>query len=215
MQVEMITVGPFQSNCFVVACEETGDAMLVDAGDDGDLILSTVERLNVDVKMIVNTHAHIDHVSALAVVAGALKVPVLMHKNEQPLYEMIPQQAAMFGLPAPALVKIDRYVTGGEELSIGKFVAEVVESPGHSPGGICLVFRGASPPCVFVGDVLFQGSIGRTDLFGANHRTMMATLKNVVMQLPDAMVVYPGHGPETTIGREKRSNPFLLELAGR
>lgn len=213
MHVDMLTVGPFQSNTFIAACPDTREAILIDAGDEADRILGRIGQNGLQVKMIVLTHAHLDHVGALAAVAKALGVPVLMHKDETPIFEAMPMQAAMFGLPAPEPGKVDRYIIDGEKIAFGNQIAEVVHTPGHSPGGVCLVFRDTHPPCVFVGDVLFNGSIGRTDLQGADHVTMIQTLKNVIMKLPDDMVVYSGHGPETTIGFEKRTNPFLLQLA--
>lgn len=211
MRVQMLTVGVFQSNCFVASCEETGEAIIVDAGDDAERILDHVRDL--DVKLIFNTHAHIDHVGALAAVKTALGVPVLMHENEMETYKRIPEQGAMFGLPAPGLVEIDRFVAGGDVVAFGNLRGRVVDTPGHSPGGVSLVFDDPSPPIAFVGDVLFRGSIGRTDLFGADHSVMMATLRDVIMKLPDDMIAYSGHGPETTIGLEKRTNPFLVGLA--
>ncbi len=214
MQVTMLTVGPFQSNCFIVSCVKTSEAIIVDAGDDGDRILSHVRDNKLQVKLIVNTHAHIDHISALADVKSALSVPVLMHENEMLIYRNLAQAAMMFGLAPPKSVAIDRYVRGGDTVAFGKLTATVIETPGHSPGGVSLVFDGVTPPRVFVGDVLFQGSIGRTDLPGADHEQMMRTLKDVIMEFPDDMIVYSGHGPETTIGAEKRTNPFLLELSG-
>ncbi|MFQ5512618.1 MAG: MBL fold metallo-hydrolase [Candidatus Krumholzibacteriia bacterium] len=212
MRVDMLTVGVFQSNCFIASCVETGEAIIVDAGDEAERILEAVKGLGVDVKMVINTHAHIDHVTALPDVVAALQVPVVMHKDEIPIYEILPQQASFFGLTAPKLVAIDRYVAEGDAVSFGRVTGRVIETPGHSPGGISLVFAGDKPPRVFVGDVLFQGSIGRTDLLGADHAQMMRTLENVIMKLPDDMVVHSGHGPETTIGAEKETNPFLLQL---
>jgi hydroxyacylglutathione hydrolase len=212
MQVEMLTVGMFQSNCFVACCEVTGEAIIVDAGDDADKILSFVQNRKLQVKMIVNTHAHIDHVSGLADVVSALSVPVLMHKNDMPIYESLAQHASMFGLPAPESVKIDRFVVEGDDIIFGKVTGKVIETPGHSPGGISIVFSDAKPSRILVGDVLFRGSIGRTDLPGANHQQMIHTLRGIIMNLPDDMVVHPGHGPETTIGVEKLTNPFLTEL---
>lgn len=212
VHVQMITVGMFQSNCFVAHCEDTRDAIIIDAGDDSDRILSYVKGSKLNVKMVVNTHAHIDHVAALADVVAELSVPVVMHENEMPIYNSLPQHAAMFGLMTPESVKIDRFLKNGEELTFGNVTGRVLETPGHSPGGVSLMFGDTAPPRVFVGDVLFHGSIGRTDLPGADHLQMVGTLKNVIMQLPNDTIVYPGHGPETTIGVEKMTNPFLVEL---
>lgn len=214
MNVVVLAVGPFQSNCFIVSCEKTKEAIIVDAGDDGDRILSHIDENHLRVKLIVNTHAHIDHVTALAEVKSALAVPVLMHENEMLIYRNLAQAAMMFGLAPPASTTIDRYIRGGDTITFGTLTGKVIDTPGHSPGGISLMFDDVTPPRVFVGDVLFSGSIGRTDLPGADHQQMMRTLKDVVMEWPDDVVVYSGHGPETTIGVEKRTNPFLLELRG-
>ena len=212
MRVEMLTVGMFQSNCFIASCEETDEAIIVDACDEPDRILDTVRSHGLDVKLVVNTHAHIDHVSGLAGVVAALSVPVWMHEAELPVYENITEQAALFGLQAPELVAIDRFIRGGDEVGFGKLSGRVIDTPGHSPGGISLVFENEDIKRIFVGDVLFRGSIGRTDLPGADPAQMASTLKNVIMALPDDMVVYSGHGPETTIGLEKQTNPFLQYL---
>ena len=209
----MLTVGLFQSNCFIVSCPETSEGIIVDACDDPERILQYVRDNELEVKFVVNTHAHIDHVMALADVVEALSVPVLMHKAEMSVYNAIPNQAVMFGLREPKLVKIDRYIAEGDAVEFGTLTGRVVESPGHSPGGICLLFDSAKPPRGFVGDVVFRGSIGRTDLPGADHMRMIETLRNVIMKLPDDMIIYSGHGPATTIAQEKMSNPFLLELA--
>ena len=208
----MLTVGAFQSNCFIASCEETSEAIIIDACDEAERILDVIRDLRLQVKMIVNTHAHIDHVTALPAVVSALSVPVVMHKDEMSVYEILPQQASLFGLEAPAQVTIDRFIAEGDLISFGKVSGRVIETPGHSPGGVSLLFDDEQPPRVFVGDVLFQGSIGRTDLLGSDHGQMMDTLKNVIMKLPDDAIVHPGHGPETTIGAEKQTNPFLLQI---
>ena len=134
MRVEMLTVGLFQSNCFIVSCEETNAAIVVDACDEADRILAYIESEKLDVKMIVNTHSHIDHITALPAVKSALGVPVVMHENELELYKAIPQQAAMFGIAAPELVEIDRYIKEGDRISFGTCSGDVVDTPGHSPG---------------------------------------------------------------------------------
>lgn len=213
MHVEMLTVGPFQSNCFIAACEETKEAIIIDACDEADRIVGFVRDNNLDAKLVFETHAHIDHVSALAGVVSALSVPVLMHKSEMLLYDNLDQAAMMFGLSIPKRVAIDRFVKGGDTVAVGKWTGTLIDTPGHSPGGLTLLFHDTDPPRAFVGDVLFHGSIGRTDLPGADHGVMMSTLKNTIMKLADNTVVYSGHGPQTTIGVEKTTNPFLLALA--
>ena len=214
IEIETLTVGPFVRNCYIVVCGETKEAVVVDAGDEAHRILATVDRLGVSVQAVVNTHAHLDHVGALADVVQSLKVPVLMHREEMPIYEMIGAQAAMFGMPEPCTVAIDRFVEDGEELLIGNVKGEFLLSPGHSPGSVCIRFRDETPQRVIAGDVLFQGSIGRTDLPGGDYDTILNTLKTRFVPLPDETIVYPGHGPATTIGVEKRANPFLAPLSG-
>ena len=212
MRVDMLTVGMFQSNCYIVSCEKTKEAIIIDAGDEGERIVDHVKREKLDVKMIVCTHGHIDHVAALPAVREVLAASVVMHKDEIGLYQHVDQQAMLFGIPAPGTVKIERFVAHGDKLTFGSVTGEVVHTPGHSPGGISIAFRNEKPPVIFVGDVLFRGSIGRTDLMGASELQMVNTLKNIILDLPDDMVVYTGHGPETTIGVERRSNPFLLDF---
>lgn len=214
IRIESLVVGPFQSNCHIVACERTGEAVIFDAGDDAKRILATVEAMRVQVKAVVNTHAHIDHVAGLADVVDALGVPVFMHRADTPVYDMLEQSAAMFGLPAPRRAKIHGWLEEGETIRIGELEGSVMLMPGHTPGHIIVVFGATTPPRAIVGDVLFQGSIGRTDLPGGDHEVMMKTLARF-LPMPDATIVYPGHGPETTIGAEKKWNPFLAPMAMR
>ena len=214
MQIETLTVGPFQSNCYIVGCSHSGDAVIIDCGDEASRILATVERMGVNVTAIVNTHSHLDHVAALPEVVEVLEVPVLMHAADMPVYEMIEAQAAMFGLAAPRRVEIDRFIEHGEKIEVGKLTAEVLLAPGHSPGSVCLSFGGEEGSAVFAGDVLFRGSIGRTDLPGGSYETIMESLRTLFVPMPDDTVVYPGHGPATTMGEEKRTNPFVAPLVG-
>jgi glyoxylase-like metal-dependent hydrolase (beta-lactamase superfamily II) len=212
IRIESLTVGPFQSNCHIVACERTGEAVIFDAGDDAPRILAAARAMNVRVKAVVNTHAHIDHVSGLTQVVDALGVPVFMHRGEVPVYDALEQTAMMFGLPVPKQVAIHGWLEEGEVIRIGELAGRVMLMPGHSPGHIIVVFDGTVPPRAIVGDVIFQGSIGRTDLPGGDHDVMMQTLRRF-LPMPDDMILYPGHGPETTIGAEKRFNPFLAPIA--
>jgi glyoxylase-like metal-dependent hydrolase (beta-lactamase superfamily II) len=213
IRIQSLTVGPFQSNCHIVACERTGEAVIFDAGDDADRILATVEAMQVRVKAVINTHAHIDHVAGLAGVVDALGVPVFMHRADMPVYDALEQTAAMFGLPAPRRVNIHGWLEEGEIVRVGELEGSVMQMPGHTPGHIIVVFS-ASPLRAIVGDVMFQGSIGRTDLPGGDHDVMMKTLTRF-LPLPDDTIVYPGHGPATTIGAEKKWNPFLAPIALR
>jgi glyoxylase-like metal-dependent hydrolase (beta-lactamase superfamily II) len=213
-RIESLTVGPFQSNCHIVACGETGDAVIFDAGDEAPRILAAVEAMAVTVKAVVNTHAHLDHVAGLAGVVDALGVPVFMHRGDEPVYRAVGQQALMFGLPAPRTVPIQRWLVEGDIIRVGNLRGEVMLMPGHTPGHVIVLFPDESPAHAVVGDVLFQGSIGRTDLPGGDHGTMMQTLERF-LPMPDDTIVHPGHGPDTTIGDEKQWNPFLAPIARR
>jgi hydroxyacylglutathione hydrolase len=213
-RIESLVVGPFQSNCHVVACTETHDAVIFDAGDDALRILALVKAMGVNVKAVVNTHAHLDHVAGLPGVINALGVPVFMHRDESAMYEAVGQQALMFGLHPPRVVPIHRWLAEGDVINVGNLRGEVMVMPGHSPGHVIVVFKDETPPRAIVGDVLFQGSIGRTDLPGGDHHVMMKTLERF-LPMADETIVYSGHGPETTIGEEKKWNPFLAPLAAR
>ena len=213
IRIQSLTVGPFQSNCHIVACERTGETVIFDAGDEADRILATVRAMGVNVKAVINTHAHIDHVAGLAGVVDALGVPVFMHRNETLVYDALEQSALMFGLPVPRRVNIHGWLDEGETVRVGELEGHVMLMPGHTPGHIIVVFA-ADPQRAIVGDVLFQGSIGRTDLPGGDHDVMMKTLTRF-LPMPDDTIVYPGHGPETTIGAEKKYNPFLAPIAIR
>ncbi len=213
-RIESLTVGPFQSNCHIVVCGETGEAVIFDAGDEPERIIATALALNANVKAVVNTHAHLDHVAGLAGVVEALRVPVFMHRLDLPLYEEVGPQAQMFGLPAPPTVPIERFLEEGDVVRVGNLSGKVMLMPGHTPGHIIVHFEDATPPRAVVGDVLFRGSIGRTDLPGGDHDVMMKTLERF-LPMADDTIVYCGHGPATTIGDEKRQNPFLAPLVRR
>ncbi len=212
IKVDVIPVGMFMSNCIIVSCSKTSEGVIVDAGAEAETILYAIKNSDVRVKAVLSTHAHIDHVSALAEVVDALNVPTYMHVDECSVYDRVGASAMVYGLEPPEQVEISKFVEDGEKLQIGEVTAEFIHAPGHSPGSVCIVFRDESPPRVISGDVLFQGSIGRTDLPGGNFDTIMNTLKTVFLPMPDETVVYPGHGPETTVGEEKLTNPFLSPL---
>ncbi len=212
MKVKTLTVGLFQSNCYLVSCERTNDAVVIDAGGEGERILSTIEKDQLNVKALVNTHGHIDHVSALSVVAHALSVPVLMHEGDLPIFNNLSSQAAMFGVPAPEGIEITRYLQSGDTIDFGDVSGEVIHTPGHSPGGISIIFRDENPQVIFTGDTLFMGSIGRTDLYGGDFETIIRSLRDIYLPLANRTIVYPGHGDHTTIGTEKQFNPFLSQL---
>jgi hydroxyacylglutathione hydrolase len=211
MIIETRAVPPFQKNGYVVACETTGEAVLIDPGDEVDMLLDVIARRPLKVRSILLTHAHVDHVTGVSRAKRALQVPVYLHRDDQFLYDAAPQQAAFFGLHCDALPDIDRYYDLSETLSFGVYEVSIHHTPGHCPGGVCLAIggEGSKKEDLFVGDTLFAGSIGRTDLPGGDHPTLIRSITQVLFAFGDAARVYSGHGPQTTIGQERRANPFL------
>ena len=205
--VDHITAGPFATNLYVAGCSATGAGVIVDAGADAPALLAMVRRHNFDLEAVWLTHAHIDHIGALSGVRkAASEVPIMLHPDEKELYQGASQQAVFFGLPPLDPPPIDAWFQEGQQLTLGELKAEVLLLPGHSPGSVAFYFR--EQGVLFGGDVLFAGSIGRTDLPGSDPRAMKHSLE-VIAALPEDTRVLPGHGPETTIGRERESNPFL------
>jgi hydroxyacylglutathione hydrolase len=211
MRVDIRAVAPFYKNGFVVACDRTREAVLIDPGDEVGELLEIVTAQRLIVKYILLTHAHIDHVTGVARAKQALDAPVYLHRDDLFLYEAAPQQAVMFGLPVPALPAIDRFYDLQTPLVFGDLEVRVHHTPGHCPGGVCLQIgpAGKAGRDLFVGDTLFAGSIGRTDLPGGDYETLMHSIEHVLFPLGDDAAVYPGHGPATTIGKERATNPFL------
>ncbi len=205
-------VAPFYKNGFVVGCERTREAIIIDPGDEVDELLAAVRDLDVEVQSVLLTHAHIDHITGVAAAKEAFDVPVYLHADDLFLYDMAVQQGAMFGFkvrqPPPVDVHYDM-----SPIYFGDYEVRVLHTPGHCPGGVCLQIgkKGMVGDHLFVGDTLFAGSIGRTDLPGGNHGTLMRSITEVLFPLGDAAIVHPGHGPDTTIGRERSTNPFVLE----
>jgi hydroxyacylglutathione hydrolase len=211
MIVETRAVPPFQKNGFVVACETTREAVLIDPGDEVDMLLDVVTAQSLRVQSILLTHAHVDHVTGVGRAKRALQVPVYLHRDDQFLYDAAPQQAAFFGLHCDPQPPIDRHYDLSKTLSFGEYEVAVHHTPGHCPGGVCLAIgnKGSAKEDLFVGDTLFAGSIGRTDLPGGDHPTLIRSITRVLFPFGDAARVYSGHGPQTTIGQERRTNPFL------
>lgn len=221
---EVIPVGLLQCNCSILGDPETREAIVVDPGDEVGRILEILRAHNLHVRAIVSTHTHIDHVGGLAALHAATRAPVLIHEADLPLYGRLDMQAQWLGVPTPAVTKIDEFLKEGDTLRWGPFEAHVLHTPGHTPGSISLVVgRGVSadgpaqPPDpraeavrrLLAGDTLFQGSIGRTDLPGGSFEDILKSIHEKLLVLPDEMLVVPGHGPATTIGEERESNPFL------
>ncbi len=206
---EILPVGPLQCNCSIIGDELTREAMVIDPGDDIDEVLTLIRKHNLQVKQIVVTHAHIDHVGGAMKLRAATGAPILLNQNDYALLKMLDVQAAWIGMPTPGKVEIDRSITTGETVSAGSHTAQILHTPGHTEGSICLYF--APEKKLIAGDTLFAGSIGRTDLPGGSMKKIMQSLHVTVLSLPDETVVIPGHGELTTIGAERESNPFLVK----
>ena len=217
MILEVRAVAPFYKNGFVVACERTRDAVLIDPGDEVDELIAAVRDHDVDVQAVLLTHAHVDHITGVAAAKDTFGVPIYLHRDDQFLYDMAVQQGALFGFEVRQPPPVDSYF-GADPVLFGDYETRVHHTPGHCPGGVCLQIgkSGEAGAHLFVGDTLFAGSIGRTDLPGGDYDVLMRSITQVLFPLGDNAIVHPGHGPDTTIGRERTTNPFLLDyLKGR
>ncbi len=204
---EILPVGPLQCNCSIIGDEASHEAMVIDPGDDVTDILSLVNKHGLTVKQIVITHAHIDHVGGAMKLKKQTGAPILLNQNDYTLLKMLDTQAAWLGMLPPEKVHIDGSITDADEVSVGSISGSVIHTPGHTEGSVCLYFPAHEK--LIAGDTLFAGSIGRTDLPGGSFEKIISSLKDRVLALPDDTVVVPGHGPLTTIGEERESNPFL------
>jgi len=209
---EILPVGPLACNCSLIGDEATREAMVIDPGDEVDEIMAIVRRHGLTVKQIVVTHGHIDHVGGAMKLKRLTGAPIMLNQNDYDLLKTADQVAAWLGMTPPGKIDIDQNPSEGDVVGVGDLKAEVMHTPGHTEGSICLHF--APQQKLIAGDTLFAGSIGRTDLPGGNFRKIMLSLKGPVMSLPDETVVVPGHGPLTTIGEERETNPFILGRYG-
>jgi len=198
-------VGPLQSNSYLLADEVTREAALFDPGMESEPVADVLARERLTVTAIINTHGHFDHVFGNAYFKAKTGAPLLMHRADLDLVKRLEEQSLYFGFRATPSPPPDRFLEEGDEVRVGGIRLRVLHTPGHSPGGICLVTDGTA----FVGDTLFAGSIGRTDLPGGSAETLLTSIREKLLTLPDDTVIYPGHGPATTIGHERRHNPFL------
>lgn len=211
-----IPVGMLQCNCTIIGDPSTREALVIDPGDEVTRILELLGRHRLTVKAIVSTHAHIDHVGGLSKLRQYTGAPILMHRDDLPLYQGMEVQAAFLGVPTPEITDVDQLLKEGDSLRWGSFEANVLHTPGHTPGSVCLYLPKDSgsitipAPRLFAGDTLFAGSIGRTDLWGGSMDQITHSIRGKLMKLPDETVVHPGHGPLTSIGQERETNPFLI-----
>lgn len=218
MILESAAVGPFFKNGYVVGCERTKQAVYIDPGDEVDQLLAFIAGNQLQCTHILLTHAHVDHVSGVAEAKRTLGSPIYLHKDDLFIYQNAVRTGMMFGLTVEEPPPVDRYYEGEGPIAFGDYAVRIVHTPGHCPGGVCLALSkqgDTSAPDLFVGDTLFAGSIGRTDLPGGDYEILLESITNGLFQFPDDSVVYSGHGPETTIGREKATNPFVLEYLSK
>ncbi len=204
---EILAVGPLQCNCSIVGDEVSHEAMVIDPGGNVSRILAIVAQHGLKVKQIVVTHAHVDHIAGAMELKAATGAPILLNENDTALLAMLPVQAQWTGIKDPGKVEIDLSPANGDTVTAGSLSAEVLLTPGHTEGSLCLYF--AEQKKLLAGDTLFAGSIGRTDLPGGNYKKILHSLHTKVLDLPDDVIVIPGHGPLTTIGEEREENPFL------
>jgi glyoxylase-like metal-dependent hydrolase (beta-lactamase superfamily II) len=204
---KIFPVGPLQCNCSILGDEKTHEAMVIDPGDQIEGILEILRQEKLTLKQIVITHAHIDHVGGAMKLKAATGAPILMNQNDYALLKMLDMQATWVGMKSPGAVQIDESVSQGRVLKIGEISSQIIDTPGHTEGSICVYLP--TQKKLIAGDTLFAGSIGRTDLPGGSMEKIMRSLHNQVLALPDETEVTPGHGPNTTIGEERETNPFL------
>jgi glyoxylase-like metal-dependent hydrolase (beta-lactamase superfamily II) len=206
MIVTSLPTGPLEVNCYLVGCEKTGKAAVIDPGGNVNSILELLRQHDLTLAMVINTHGHFDHIGANRSLLEKTGCELLIHQDDAPLLQRAAEHAALFGLSTSRSPEPTRLLKDGDTIQLGDLTFTVIHTPGHSPGGICLHVD----DCLFVGDTLFCGSIGRTDLPGGNHQQLINNIKNKLLGLADDTKVYPGHGPATTIGHEKHHNPFLV-----
>jgi hydroxyacylglutathione hydrolase len=202
--IEQLPLGPIQANCFIVACEETKEAVVIDPGDEADKILMALAKKALKVKKIINTHGHFDHVGANRRLTEVTGAKLMIHSQDVPMLSQSAASAKAWGMRADNSPTPDRVLEDGDIITFGNLSLTVIHTPGHTRGGISLYGHGA----VFVGDTLFSGSVGRTDFPGGDYDTLIKSIQQKIFKLPEDTKVYPGHMGPTTVGAEKRNNPF-------
>ncbi len=207
MLLSTVVVTEFMTNCFIVGDDATKEAIVIDPGGEAGRIVQEIKNLGVEVKAVVNTHAHVDHIGALKEIKNTFNAEIMLHNLELPILQTASRMGRLFGVSIEEPPEPDRFLTDGDQVSCGNITLTVIETPGHSPGGISLVTSDGQ--YCFAGDTLFAGSIGRTDLPGGDYHTLIQSIKTRLIPLGDDVKVLPGHGPATTMGNERRYNPFL------
>lgn len=207
LSIRTFTSTIFGQNAYLVRCSATGETLAIDPGGEAEAMITALEESGSPLTAIILTHAHLDHIEGVATLAERAPAPIHLHPDDRPLYDAGAQQAAMFGHQFPAPPPPDESLRAGQELRLGRCSFEVRHTPGHSPGHVIL--HSAADELAFVGDVVFAGSIGRTDLPGGSYEQLMTSIREQVLTLPDETALYSGHGPVTTVGRERIGNPFL------
>jgi hydroxyacylglutathione hydrolase len=205
MIIKTVIVGPLDVNCYILGCEDTKEAAIIDPGDNADEIIKVIDEEGLNPGFIINTHAHFDHVGGVKTIKEHFKINFFLHEEDLFLIENVSEQATAFGLNPIPKPDVDKFVNNGDKISLGNKVINVIHTPGHSPGCVCYYIDNN----VFVGDTMFAGSIGRTDLPGGSYETLINSIKERLFPLGDSTIVYPGHGPSTTIEKERKHNPFL------
>ncbi len=204
MKIDKLTVGPIMANCFIVGCQETAKAAVIDPGAEVERILAVIEKSNYTVDVILNTHGHFDHVSGNNELQKFTGAPILIHALDEPMLTQLSASAARWGLDATDSPPPERTIADGDVIQVGTLEFKVIHTPGHTPGGVSFLCG----QDLFVGDTLFSGSVGRTDFPGGDYDTLMDSIRRKLYPLGDEVRVYTGHGPETTLGHERRTNPF-------
>ncbi len=207
MIIRTLTVGPFQENCYIIGDPETRKGTVIDPGSEPERITRNIDESNLSIDSVYNTHGHIDHIGAIIPLQKKYRAAFYLHTDDETLIGKAVQYAAMYGLELEGIPEIDRNINDGDELTVGGLKMRVIHTPGHTRGCCCFYFPNEN--IIFTGDTLFRESIGRTDLPGGHYQTIIRSIKEKLFTLPGDTTVYPGHGPQTTIGYEKMNNPFL------
>ena len=205
MRIACKVVGPLATNCYILSCPETRKSVIIDPGGDPDLIKVFIEQTKLEPIEIISTHGHIDHIAGVVDLKREFNVGYAIHRDAREIVKLAIKEAQLWGMRMIEEPSIDRTLEPGNKVTFGTVSGKILHTPGHSPGGISLLFDGL----IIVGDTIFNKGIGRTDLYGGNFETLMNSIRTILFALPDDTIVYSGHGPKTTIGEEKRGNPFI------